>query len=62
MADSVVIVSEKSKAEEIYNGAELVGYDMDQYFAKVRPDRQSQCSWTQDLCPNDSPHLHNDNM
>lgn len=44
------------------NGTELVGYDIDEYFAKVRPDRESRCTWTQDSCQKDSPHLHNDNM
>lgn len=51
-----------SHTEEMENGTELVGYDIDEYFAKVRPDRESRCTWTQDSCQKDSPHLHNDNM
>lgn len=63
MGDSEVSPApKKAKTGEIKNGAECVGYNADEYFAKVRPDRESRCTWTQDSCPKESPHLHDDNM
>lgn len=59
MADSTEVLAKKSKTD---NGAGTGSeYDADAYFAQVRPDRESRCTWTKDSCPKDSPHLHNDN-
>lgn len=62
MGDSELIqASKKAKTEVITNGVECPGYNADEYFAEVRPDRKSLCTWSKDSCPKESPHLHDDN-
>lgn len=54
----MMMADEMTNTEEsLHNG----GCDADAYFAKVRPDRESRCTWTVDSCPKESPHLHDDN-
>jgi cystathionine beta-synthase len=60
MADPAVVLAKKAKIEEGKIGC--TGYDLDEHFAKFRPDKDSRCTWTKDSCPKDSPHIHNDNM
>jgi len=62
MADPAVVLAKKAKIEEekIKDGS--VGYDIDAYFDKCRPDKDSKCTWTKDSCAKDSPHIHNENV
>lgn len=40
---------------------EIKKMNSDLYFEKARPDKKSPCTWTVNCCPNNSPHLHNEN-
>lgn len=62
MADPAVVAAKKAKTQGNDSGDGIKDYDIDTYFAKFRPDRESKCTWTKDSCPKDSPHHHEDNL
>jgi len=62
MADPAVVLAKKAKIEEVKIKNDCNGYDIDGYFEKFRPDKDSRCTWTKDSCAKDSPHIHNENV
>ena len=62
MADPAVVLAKKTNIEEMKINDGCTGYDIDAYFEKFRPDKDSRCTWTKDSFVKDSPHVHSDNM
>jgi len=61
MADPAVVLAKKAKIEEV-KIKDGIGYDIDAYFEKCRPDKGSRCTWTKDSCAKDNPHIHSENV
>jgi len=62
MADPAVVLVNKEKVEEVKIKDGCIRYDIDAYFEKFRPDKDSKCTWTKDSCAKDTPHIHNENV